>query len=67
MDTMTQVLACTGTAQGRTDLEEILLIVTCMARAKRGNIGLSGCQAVNFFELGVGFDAVFGAKYRDLP
>jgi hypothetical protein len=64
---MTQVLACTGTAPNRTNLEEILLIVTCMVRAKRGNIGLSGCPAVNFFGLGVGFNAVFRAKYMDLP
>jgi hypothetical protein len=64
---MTQVLACTGAAPGQTDLEEMLLIVTYEARTKRGNIGLSGHLRVNFIGLKEGKDAIFGAKYRDLP
>jgi len=31
---MTQVWTCIGAARNRRDLEEILLIVTCEARAK---------------------------------
>ena len=64
---MTQVLACTGAAPGRADLEEILLIVTYVARAKRGNIGLSGRRRVNSIGFKEQKDAIFGAKYRDLP
>jgi hypothetical protein len=64
---MTQVLACTGAAGNRPALEEMLPIVTSVARAKWGNIGVQGWPAVKSLELLHITNAVFKGKYMDLP
>jgi hypothetical protein len=64
---MTQVLACTGAAGNRPTLEEMLPIVTSVARTKWGNIGVQGRPTVKSLELLHIANAVFKGKYMDLP